>query len=356
MHIARGETVATREAIAARGNDAPFDQEPTPPRQGRLLDGVRSELRVRHYSRRTEEAYVHWIRRFIVFHGKRHPREMGAREVTQFLSSLALERRVAASTQNQALAALLFLYRHVLEIDLPWLDELVRASRPRRLPVVLTREEVHRVLPCLSGTPRLMALLMYGSGLRLLECARLRIKDVDFASNQIGVRESKGSCDRVTVLPLFARDELREHRESVRHQFEADLRSGAGWVELPGALARKYPNAGREWAWQWVFPATRTYRHPETGQVRRHHYHETAVQRAVRAAVRAAGIPKPATCHTFRHSFATHLLEDGYDIRSVQRLLGHKDVRTTMIYTHVLSRGPQGVLSPLDRTLRPDAR
>jgi integron integrase len=317
-------------------------------REPRLLDAVREALRVRHYSRRTERAYVGWIRRYILFHGKRHPTDMGAEEVTRFLSSLAVEGRVSSSTQNQALSALLFLYGPVLGVELPWLDELVRAARPQRLPVVLSRDEVRAVLLALRGTTRLMAVLLYGAGLRLLECARLRVKDIDFAANQIVVRSGKGDHDRVTLLPAAVRPALQRHLAQVRAQHERDLRAGAGWVELPHALARKYPDAGREWPWQWVFPATRTYVERTTGQRRRHHLHETAVQRAVHRAVREAGLAKPASCHTFRHSFATHLLEDGYDIRTVQELLGHRDVRTTMIYTHVLNRGPAGVRSPLD--------
>jgi len=292
---------------------------------------------------------VAWIRRYIVFHGKRHPAEMGAVEVTQFLSSLAQQDHVAASTQNQALSALLFLYRQVLQVEMPWLDNVVRVKRSERLPVVLTREEVRAVIRELQGPPRLMAILLYGAGLRLLECARLRVKDVDFATNQIIVRAGKGDRDRVTMLPAVVRTDLVRHVEMVRRQHEADLRHGAGWVELPWALARKYPNAGREWAWQWVFPATRIYVDRETGQRRRHHLHESVLLRAVKEAVRRAGIAKRATCHTFRHSFATHLLEDNHDIRTVQELLGHRDVSTTMIYTHVLNRGPGGVRSPADR-------
>ena len=315
----------------------------------RLLDRVRDALRARHSSRRTEKSYVAWIRRYIVFHGKRHPAEMGAVEVTQFLSSLAQQDHVAASTQNQALSALLFLYRQVLQVEMPWLDNVVRAKRSERLPVVLTREEVRAVIRELQGPPRLMAILLYGAGLRLLECARLRVKDVDFATNQIIVRAGKGDRDRVTMLPAVVKPDLVRHVEMVRRQHEADLRHGAGWVELPWALARKYPNAGREWAWQWVFPATRIYVDRETGQRRRHHLHESVLQRAVKEAVRRAGIAKRATCHTFRHSFATHLLEDNHDIRTVQELLGHRDVSTTMIYTHVLNRGPGGVRSPADR-------
>jgi integron integrase len=325
------------------------EPDPSPSRPPRLFDRVRAAARVRHYSRRTESAYLAWIRRFIFFHGKRHPAEMGAPEITKFLSSLAVEANVAASTQNQALSALLFLYRDVLEQDLPWLDDVVRAKRPARLPVVLTRDEVRTLLLQMHGVPRLMAMLLYGAGLRLLECAHLRVKDVDFARNQLVVRSGKGDKDRVTMLPAVVKAELTRHLEAVKQQHEMDLRHGAGWVELPSALARKYPNAGREWAWQWVFPATRIYVERATGQRRRHHLHESVLQRAVREALMKAAIPKRASCHTFRHSFATHLLEDGHDIRTVQELLGHRDVNTTMIYTHVLNRGPAGVQSPADR-------
>jgi len=314
---------------------------------------VRAALRIRHYSPRTEEAYVGWIRRFIFFHAKRHPLEMGTAEVARFLSWLAVEGKVSASTQNQALCARLFLYRDVLDQDLPWLEDLVRAKRPHRLPVVLTRDEVRAVLDHLDGTPHLMALLLYGAGLRLLECARLRVKDVDPGSNQITVRAGKGDKDRITMLPGAVKPDLARHLERVGAQHRADIARGAGWVEMPNALRRKYPNAGREWGWQWVFPATRWYTDRETGQRRRHHLHESVVQRAVKDAVRRAGIAKPASCHTFRHSFATHLLEDGHDIRTVQELLGHRDVRTTMIYTHVLNRGWGAVKSPADRLLKP---
>jgi integron integrase len=315
----------------------------------RLLDRVRAAVRARHFSRRTEKAYVAWIRRYIFFHDKRHPADMGGPEITKFLSALAMEGDVAASTQNQALSALLFLYREVLGQDLPWLDDIVRAKRPVRLPAVLSREEVRAVIRQIDGTPRLMALLLYGGGLRLLECARLRVKDVDFARNQITVRGGKGDKDRVAPLPAVVAADLARHLDAVKQQHDLDVHRGAGWVELPGALARKYPSAGRDWPWQWVFPATRPYVDRETGQRRRHHLHESVLQRAVKLAVRRAGLPKPATCHTFRHSFATHLLEDGADIRTVQELLGHRDVSTTMIYTHVLNRGPAGVRSPADR-------
>jgi integron integrase len=327
---------------------------PVAPPRPRLLDRVRAALRARHYSRRTEEAYVAWITRYIFFfHAQRHPAEMGAEEITRFLSSLAVDGRVAASTQNQALSALLFLYRDVLEVDLPWLDGIIRAKRPHRLPIVLTRDEVRAVLQRLEGVPRLMACLLYGAGLRVLECCRLRVQDVDFATNQIVVRSGKGAKDRVTMLPAAVKPDLARHLEGVRRQHQHDLQHGAGWVELPDALARKYPNAGREWAWQWVFPATRIYRDGVTGQVRRHHLHESVLQRAVKAAVRQAGIAKHGSPHTLRHSFATHLLEDGHDIRTVQELLGHRDVSTTMIYTHVLNRGPGAVRSPADRMFSP---
>ena len=325
------------------------ESDPPEPPKPRLLDRVRHAIETRHYSRRTEKAYIHWIKRYIFFHGKRHPAEMGAAEVAAFLTSLAVQGKVAASTQNQALSALLFLYREVLGIELPWLDDVVRAKRPLHLPVVLTRDEVRAAIQRLHAAPRLMAILLYGAGLRLLECCRLRVKDVDFATNQIVIRDGKGHKDRTTMLPAAVKAELITHLERVRRQPEDDLRHGAGWVELPGALMRKYPNAGRDWGWQWVFPATRIYVDRITGQRRRHHLHESVLQRAVKDAVRGAGIAKPATCHTFRHSFATHLLEDSHDIRTVQELLGHRDVSTTMIYTHVLNRGPAGVRSPADR-------
>jgi integron integrase len=317
----------------------------------RLLDRVRLEIRARHYSRQTEKAYVAWARRFILFHDKRHPDGLGAPEISAFLSSLASEHKVAASTQNQALAAILFLYREVLGRDVPWMSDVVRAKLPRRLPVVLTRDEVRDVLAQMHGSARLMTLLLYGSGLRLMECCRLRVKDLDFGGRQIVVRQGKGESDRVTLLPLAAREELLAHLQRVRQLHERDLRLGAGWVELPAALERKYPNAGREWAWQWVFPAVRPFHDSATRQHRRHHLHESVLQRAVHDAVGRAGLGKPASCHTFRHSFATHLLEDGYDIRTLQELLGHRDVSTTMIYTHVLNRGPGGVRSPVDRML-----
>ena len=329
------------------------DQQPAERSVGapkpKLLDRVREAIRARHYSRRTELAYVAWIRRYIVFHGRRHPVEIGAPEITRFLTALAVEGKVAASTQNQALSALLFLYREVLGLDVPWLDDVVRARRPERLPVVLARDEVRAILQRLEGPSRLMAYLMYGAGVRLLECCRLRIQDIDFRRNEIVVRGGKGDKDRVTMLPAAVKLDLERQVESRRRQHQRDIEHGAGWVELPTALARKYPNAGREWAWQWVFAATRTYVEAASGQRRRHHLHESVIQRAIKSAALRAGLSKRAGPHTLRHSFATHRLEDGHDIRTVQELLGHRDVATTMIYTHVLNRGPAAVRSPADR-------
>ncbi len=315
----------------------------------RLLDRVREALRARHYSPRTEEAYVGWIRRFILFNGKRHPKEMGDVEINAFLSNLAVEGHVAASTQNQALSALLFLYRETLALEVPWLECLVRARKPVRLPVVLSRDEVRRLLGGVRGTPNLVCRLLYGTGMRLLEGLQLRVKDLDFERNEIMIRDGKGGKDRHTMLPASLRVPIEEHLAKVRALHVADLAAGAGTVRLPGALAVKYPNAGREWPWQWVFPATTVWRDEATGALMRHHLHESAVQKAVRAATLQAGLTKPVGCHTLRHSFATHLLEDGYDIRTIQELLGHKDVSTTMIYTHVLNKaGGRGVRSPVD--------
>lgn len=315
----------------------------------RLLDRVRTACRLRHYSLRTEEAYVHWIRRFILFHGKRHPLEMGADEINAFLTHLAVDGHVSASTQNQAFSALLFLYQKVLEVDPGRIAGVVRAVRPKRLPVVLSREEVQRVLAELTGPYRLIGLLLYGSGLRLLECLRLRVKDVDFLRNEITVRQGKGNKDRRTMLPLTVKPDLADHLRRVKQMHDRDLAAGFGRVWLPDALERKYPHAAAEWPWQWVFPSAVLSVDPRSGVRRRHHAHEGSVSRAVTQAVRHAGLSKRATCHSFRHSFATHLLEAGYDIRTVQELLGHEDVSTTMIYTHVLNRGGQGVKSPLDR-------
>lgn len=330
------------------------DSTPTPgsaPKSGsapKLLDQVSIAIKTRHYSRRTEDSYRRWIKRFIIFNGKRHPLDLDKEDVTRFLSHLATERKVSATTQNQALSAILFLYRDVLKIDLGWLDGIVRAKRPQRLPVVLTHSEAREVLIHMRGTPRLMASLLYGSGMRLSECAGLRVKDLDFERGEITVRSGKGNKDRMTILPLTLKDRLSEHLSRVREQHEKDIKRGRGSVALPDALSRKYPGASQEWGWQWVFPATRFYRDSETGEFRRHHLHETVLQRAVKEAVRASGIAKHATCHTFRHSFATRLLENGYDIRTIQELLGHRDVTATMIYTHVLNRGGRGVRSPLD--------
>jgi integron integrase len=318
------------------------------PKGPRLLDRVRAAIRARHYSPFTERAYVAWIKRYIFFHGKRHPLEMGSAEVTEFLSSIAQRGRVSASTQNQALNALLFLYREVLHRELVGIDAGVRAKRPPRLPVVLTRGEVAAVLRRLDGVCWLMASLMYGAGLRLLECSSLRVKDVDLPRGEITVRDGKGRKDRMTVLPSRLAAPVHGHLERVSQIHLGDLRGGLGSVALPNGLDRKYPSARREWSWQWVFPARRFYVDRQTGERRRHHLHETVVQRAFKRAVIAAGIAKPASCHTLRHSFATHLLESGYDIRTIQELLGHSDVATTMIYTHVLNRGPRGVKSPLD--------
>jgi integron integrase len=325
---------------------APRQTEP------RLLDRVKEVLQLNHYSLRTADAYVGWIRRFILFHGKRHPMEMGEAEVSAFLSDLASNRGVSANTQNQALAALLFLYDDVLGRGLDELQGLVHAKRPARLPVVLLREEVRALLERLTGVNWLIASLLYGSGLRLMECVRLRVKDIELAKHTVLVRDGKGQKDRVTMLPAALKGPLAEQLARVRLQHERDVSQGAGHVELPGALRLKYPNASREWAWQWLFPASRHYHDEGTAQIRRHHHHETVVQRAVRAAALAERFTKPVSCHTLRHSFATHLLEAGYDIRTIQELLGHSDVRTTMIYTHVLNRGGFGVRSPLDAMTR----
>ena len=317
------------------------------PLQGKLIPRLRRELRLRRYSPRTEDAYVRWVKRYIEFHGRQHPRDLAEGEVGQFLSHLALAGRVSAGTQNQALAALLFLYRHVLGVPLALGRDVVRAKRPKRVPVVMTPEEVWSVLSEMDGPCRVAALVMYGSGLRLLETLTLRVKDVDFAAHEITVRGGKGNKDRRTMLGTSVADELRRHLHSVRKRFERDLLRGIEPVELPDALARKYPNAGREWSWQWVFPAARMHT-TAGGRRRRHHLHETVVQHAVHDAVKAAGLTKRVSCHTFRHTFATQLLQAGYDIRTVQELLGHTDVRTTMIYTHVLNRGGMGVRSPAD--------
>ena len=314
----------------------------------KLLDQVRDKIRLKHYSYKTEKAYVHWIRRFILFHDKRHPRDMAEPEISRFLRFLAREKRVSASTQNQALNAIVFLYKNVLRFELGQFSGIEWAKRPRRLPVVFTREETKRLFACLSGRDWLMASLLYGSGLRLSECLRLRVKDIDIPSRQICVRSGKGDKDRTTVLPDSVIDTLLLHLQQVKLVHEQDLRQGFGSVELPYALERKYSHAAQEWSWQYVFPASRRSVDPRSGNERRHHLDETALQKAVKKAVLKAGIHKHAGCHTLRHSFATHLIENGYDIRTVQELLGHSDVKTTMIYTHVLNRGGLGVHSPLD--------
>lgn len=315
----------------------------------RLLDQVRGKIRLKHYSIRTEQAYVDWIKRFVLHFDKRHPSVMGAREVEAFLTHLAVKGKVASATQNQAKAALLFLYREVLEQDLPWLENVEQAKVPKRLPVVLTENEVQAVLLRLTGSHWLVAGLLYGSGLRIMEALRLRVKDIEFSRGEILVREGKGFKDRVTMLPTALGELLKGHLKQVRDLHAQDVEEGYGEVYLPYALDRKYPNAGRDWGWQYVFPSKNRSVDPRSGVVRRHHIQDQAIQRAIRQAVRDAGIVKPATPHTLRHSFATHLLTGGYDIRTVQELLGHKDVATTMIYTHVLNKGGRGVKSPLDR-------
>ena len=314
----------------------------------KLLDQVRDAIRLRHYSIRTEQSYTEWIRRFILFHKKRHPGDMAEAEVTEFLTHLARVGNVAASTQNQALSALLFLYKEVLKVEIGWLDNVERAKKPTKLPVVLTAEEVQLIFMHLKGREKLMAQLLYGSGLRLMECVRLRIKDVDFARAHITVRDAKGGKERVTMLPINLAEPLRIHVAGMQLQHQQDLCDGFGTVHLPFALARKYPNAEKEWCWQYVFPSTRIALDPRSEKRQRHHVAEGILQGALKRAVRASGVAKPATCHSLRHSFATHLLENGYDIRTVQELLGHKDVSTTMIYTHVLNKPGIGVRSPLD--------
>ena len=324
-------------------------------KEKRLIERLREAIRSRHSSRRTENAYWYWIRYFVFFHGKRHPSDMGAAEVSAFLSWLATERNVAAATQNQALSALLFLYKHVLGVELPWLGDLVHAKRPVRLPTVLTEAEVRRLLPCVRGGVRVMVGLLYGAGLRQIECLSLRVKDLNFAYRQILVRDAKGARDRVTMLPENLVQPLQEHLGRVRALHGRDVKLGFGEVRLPHALARKYPRAARDWAWQYVFPSAHRSPDPDDGTMRRHHLHPDTLGRAVSRAARSAGIEKRVSCHTLRHSFATHLLERGYDIRTVQELLGHSDVSTTMIYTHVMNKGARGVKSPLDRLEEPRA-
>lgn len=331
------------DTLAGKGDMMSAEKE-----EPRLLTRVRGAIRVRHLSLRAEKAYLHWVRRYILFHGKRHPAEMGEKEVNTFLTHLAVEKRISPSTQTQALCALLFLYRTVLERDLGELEGLVRAKRTRRLPVVLTQDEVRRVLAQLAGVDHLLLSLLYGTGMRLMEGLRLRVKDIDFSLHQILVREGKGAKDRVTMLPVSLVPALQDHLRKVRRLYEQDRRDKRNGVALPYALEKKYPRAGVEWAWQWVFPAPDLSRDPRSGQIRRHHLHERRIQRAFHAAASKVGITKAASVHTLRHSFATHLLMGGYDIRTVQELLGHKDVKTTMIYTHVLNRGGKGVQSPID--------
>jgi integron integrase len=324
---------------------APPEPTKTAPK---LLDRVRWHLRVKRYAIRTEKSYLDWIRRFILFHGKRHPADMGAEEIAAYLSHLAIEGRVSASTQNQALSALLFLYQHVLERKLEFIGGVERVRRPPKPPVVFTRAEARAVLANLKGDYRLMAHLLYGSGLRLLECLRLRVKDIDFGYRQITVREGKGMRERITILPDRLARPLQAHLSRVKELHQQDLARGGGAVHLPHALHRKYPKAAREWVWQYVFPANNLSLDPRSGENGRHHLGEKNLQNAVKQAIRAAGIPKAASCHTFRHSFATHLLENGYDIRTVQELLGHKDVATTMVYTHVCNKPGLNIRSPVD--------
>jgi integron integrase len=313
-----------------------------------LLEQARDKIRAKHYSIRTEEAYLHWMKRFILFHRKRHPRDMGATEVEAFLSHLAVAGKVSASTQNQAKSALLFMYKEVLQVDLPWLGDIVSAKRPTRLPVVLTQSEVVTLLAHTSGTSGLILRMVYGTGMRIMECMRLRVKDIEFERSEIVIREGKGFKDRITMLPKSVVPALQEHLARVKLLHDQDLHDGYGEVFMPYALARKYPNAGRSWGWQYAFPSAKISKDPRSARVARHHADEKAIQRCMSQALRKANINKQATPHTLRHSFATHLLENAYDIRTVQELLGHQDVSTTMIYTHVLNKGGRGVRSPLD--------
>ena len=323
--------------------------DPSTPKPKKLLDQLRDTIRLKHYSYSTEKTYVHWVKRYILFHHRRHPAEMGAVEIEAFLTHLAKDEHVSASTQNQAFNALLFLYRNVLQIDLPVPLQALRAKRAQHLPTVLSRGEVIQILNSMQGIHKLMAQLLYGCGLRLMECLRLRVKDIDFEQSQIVVRDGKGEKDRLTMLPATLVEPLKAQVSYVERLHARDLAEGFGSVELPFALARKYPNADKELAWQFVFPSNRLSTDPRNGITRRHHLDPSGLQRAVKAAVKLARINKPVSPHTFRHCFATHLLEAGYDIRTVQELLGHKDVKTTMIYTHVLNRGPKAVRSPLDK-------
>ncbi len=339
---ARLQPYSSQGITSARPTPAPIQQPP------KLMDRLRDALGSRHYSRQTEKAYCHWVRRFIFFHNIRHPAEMAEPEINAFLTHLAVKEKVSASTQTQALSALLFLYRHVLDREIGDLGDVIRARKPKRLPVVMTRAEVKAVLGHLDGDKSLMASLMYGAGLRLMECLRLRIQDIDFERNEITVRDGKGSKDRRTMLPESLKAPLLDHLRKVRTIHDHDLADGWGRVQMPDALDRKYPNAPADWRWQWVFPQENRWKNIKTGEQGRHHVHETILQRAVKEAVRKVGVVKHVGCHTFRHSFATHLLESGYDIRTIQELLGHTDVTTTMIYTHVLNKGGHGVRSPVD--------
>ena len=334
------------ETMKVKGSNHPScgqDEE-----RPKLLDQLQHALRSRHYSKRTEQTYRYWVRKFIFFNNVRHPRDMGEEEINGFLTHLAVKEKVSASTQNQALCAILFLYRHVVGREIGDLGNVIRARKPVRLPVVMTRDEVKNVLHQLTGDKVIVACLLYGSGLRLMECLRLRVHDIDFQKNYITVRDGKGNKDRVTMLPTSIKEALIDHLRKVKIIHENDVKRGYGRVLLPDALARKYPHANKEWQWQWVFPQENLWHNQTTGERGRHHIHESVIQKAVRVAVKKAEITKRATCHTFRHSFATHLLESGHDIRTIQELLGHKDVKTTMIYTHVLNQGPKGVQSPAD--------
>lgn len=315
----------------------------------KLLDQVREVIRLKHFSIRTEETYIHWIKRFIIFHKKRHPLEMGEQEIREFLSNLATQLNVARATQNLALQSILFLYREVLHREITHIDNIERAKKEAKVPIVFTRDEVTQILSNMKSTPYLMASLLYGAGLRLMECIRLRVKDIDFNSNYILIREGKGEKDRVTILPEKLKEPLQRHLAKVKLLHEEDLAAGYGEVYLPYALERKYPNANKEWCWQYVFPSIRLSVDSRSGKERRHHICEKVLQQSVKEAIKKAGIAKNGSCHTFRHSFATHLLANGYDIRTIQQLLGHNDVSTTMIYTHVINLGGHGVWSPLDR-------
>jgi len=314
----------------------------------KLLDQVREALRTKHYSHRTEQTYVDWIKRYIIFHKKQHPNNLGVEEIREFIAHLATERKVAASTQNQALSSILFLYRTVLQKEIDLLPELTNPSRPKRVPIVLTHAEAVSIINAMHGVPRIMVKILYGSGLRLMECMRLRVRDLDFENHQIIVRGGKGDDDRFTVLPDSVAADLKHILQDVKSIHQKDLRNGYGETALPNALNIKYKNAGKEWGWQYIFPASRLSVDPQTGTLRRHHLDESVLQRAIRSAAKQLKIEKQVTAHTFRHSFATHLLQNGYDIRTIQELLGHKDVKTTMIYTHVLNRGASAVRSPLD--------